>query len=112
MYKFDGRDNASFGEYQDKLRVIFYLHHNAAAEILQGRQRPSRTTIGNDPSNLDAPASLSWNRANNDPFSILLFTTENSAKNTVRRFMGKLRRTDLVMAKQRGQHCEKNMTAD
>ena len=110
--KFDGRDKASFREYQDKLRVILSLHHSAAAEILRGRQRPARTIIGDDPSSLDTAASLSsWNRANNDLFSILFFTAENSANNTVRRFMGKLRRTEWVMAKQRGQHCYKNMTA-
>ena len=75
--KFDGRDKASFREYQDKLRVILSLHHNTAAEILQGRQRPAGTIIGDDPSNLDTAASLSWDRANNDLFNILVFTTEN-----------------------------------
>ena len=47
--KFGGRDKASFREYQYKLRVILSLHHNAAAEILQGLQRPARTIIGDDP---------------------------------------------------------------
>ena len=57
--KFDGRDKASFREYQDKLRVILSLHHNVAAEILQGRQRPARTIVGDDPSSLDTAASHS-----------------------------------------------------
>ena len=87
--KFDGRDKASFREYQDKLRVILSLHHNAAAIFLQRRQRPALTIIGDDPSSLDTAASLSWNRINNDLFSILFITTENSANNTVRCFMGK-----------------------
>ena len=68
--KFDDTDKASCREYQDKLRVILSLHHNAAAEIRQGRQRPARAIIGDDPSSLDTAASLSWNRANNDLFSI------------------------------------------
>ena len=38
--KFDGRDKASFREYQDKLRVILSLHHKAAAKSYKGGKDP------------------------------------------------------------------------
>ncbi|CAN0087519.1 unnamed protein product, partial [Sphacelaria rigidula] len=82
--KFDGGDKASFREFKDKLRVILSLHHSAAAGILQGRQRPRPTVIDDDQPPCDTTTSVAWDRANNDLFSILFFSTEKSANNTVR----------------------------
>ena len=101
--KFDGRDKASFREYQDK-RVILSRHHNAAAEVLQGRERPTRTVIGDDPSNHDT-AQLHWlGIAQTMTCSASCFLLPKNKRTTPLDILrGKHRRMELVIAKQRGQ---------
>ena len=64
---FDGKDNAHFSDYTDKLRV----HRQSVAAILQGDPRP--------PAAQNSTAVATWERANENLFSILFFTTERSA---------------------------------
>ena len=80
---FDGKDKAQFLEYEDRLRVVLSFYRQSVAAILQGETKP---TVAQ---NFTAVAS--WERANENLFSILFFTTERSANNVVKRHIGKTR---------------------
>ena len=77
------KTNTQFLEYKDKLRVSLAFHRQSVAAILQGEPKP--TTEQN------SPAVATWTRANENLFGILFFTTECSAHNAVKKFMGKTR---------------------
>ena len=80
---FDGKDKAHFLDYKDKLRVVLSLHRQSVAAILQGDPKP--------PAAQNSTAVATWERANENLFSILFFTTERSANNVVKKHMGKTR---------------------
>ena len=80
---FDGKDKAHFFNYKDKLCVVLSFHRQSVAAILQGDPKP--------PAAQNSTAVATWERANENLFSILFFTTERSANNVVKTHMGKTR---------------------
>ena len=80
---FDGKDKVHFLDYKDKLQVVLSFHRQSAAAILQGDPKP--------PAAQNSPAVATWERANENLFSILFFTTERSANNVVKKHMGETR---------------------
>ena len=70
-------------DYKDKLRVVLSFHRQSVAAILQGDPKP--------PAAQNSTAVATWERANENLFSILFFTTERSANNVVKKHMGKTR---------------------
>ena len=80
---FDGKDKAHFFYYKDKLCVVLSFHRQSVAAILQGDPKP--------PAAQNSTAVATWERANENLFSILFFTTERSANNVVKKHMGKTR---------------------
>ena len=80
---FDGKDKAHFLDYKDKLRVVLSFHRQSVAAILQGDLKPPDAQI--------STAAATWERSNENLFSILFFTTERSANNVVKKHMGKTR---------------------
>ena len=80
---FDGKDNVQFLEYKDRLRVVLSFYRQSVAAILQGDPKPTAAQ--------NSTAVASWERANENLFSILFFATERSANNAVKRHMGKSR---------------------
>ena len=80
---FDGKDKAHFWGYKNKLRVVLSFHRQSVAAILQGDPKP--------PAAQNSTAVATWERANENLFSILFFTTERSANNVVKKHMGKTR---------------------
>ena len=64
---FDGNDKAHFLDYKDKLRVVLSSHRQSVAAILQGDPKP--------PAAQNSTAVATWERANENLFSILFFTT-------------------------------------
>ena len=79
----DGKDKAQFLEYKDRLRVVLSFYRQSVAAILQG-----------DPKSTAAQsytAVVTWERANESLFSILLFTTERSPNNVVKTHTSKTR---------------------
>ena len=80
--RFDGKDNAQFLEYKDRLRVVSFYRQRVAA-ILQGEPKPTAAR--------NSTAVASRERANENFFSSLFFTTERSTNNVVKRHMGKTR---------------------
>ena len=80
---FDGKDKAHCLDYKDKLRVVLLFHRQSVAAILQGDPKPPAAQI--------STAVETWERANENLFSILFFTTERSANNVVKKHMGKTR---------------------
>ena len=82
--RFDGKDNARFLEYKDRLRVVLSFYRPNVATILQ--DDPKQTAARN-------PTAVTWwERANENLFSMLLFPTERSANNVVERHMCKTRK--------------------
>ena len=77
--RFDGKDKAQFLEYKDRLRVVLAFYRQSVAAILQGEPKPIAAQ--------NSTAVASWERANENLFSILFFTTERSANNVVKRHM-------------------------
>ena len=80
---FDGKDKTHFLDYKDKLRVVLSFHRQSVAAILQGDPKP--------PAAQNSTVVATWERANENLFSILFFTTEHSANNVVKKHMGKTR---------------------
>ena len=70
-------------EYKDRLRVVLSFHRQSIAAILQGDPKPTAAQ--------NSTAVATWERANENLFSILFFTTERSANNVVKKHMGKTR---------------------
>ena len=70
-------------DYKDKLRVVLSFHRQSVAAILQGDPKP--------PAAQNSTAVATWERANENLFSILFFTTERSANNVVKKHIGKTR---------------------
>ena len=81
--RFDGKDKTQFLEYNDRLRVVLSFYRQSVAPILQSDPKPTAAQ--------NSTAVASWERANENLFSILFFTTERSANNVVKRHMGKTR---------------------
>ena len=81
--RFDGKDKAQFLEYKGRLRVVLLFYWQSVAAILHGDPKPTAAQ--------NATAVASWERANENLFSILSFATERSANNVVKRHMGKTR---------------------
>ena len=80
---FDGKDKAYFLDYKDKLCIVLSFHPQSVAAILQGDLK--------SPTAQHSTAVTSWERANENLFSILFFTTERCANNVVKKHMGKTR---------------------
>ena len=74
--RFDCKDKAQFLEYKDRLRVLLSFNRQSVAAILQGEPKPTAAQ--------NSTAVASWERANENLFSILFFTTERSANNVVK----------------------------
>ena len=81
--RFDGKDKAHFLDYKDKLRVVLSFHRQSVAVILQADPKP--------PAAQKFTAVATWERANENLFTILFFTTERFANNVVKKHMGKTR---------------------
>ena len=81
--RFDGKDKTQFLEYKDRLRVVLSFYRQSVAAILQGEPKP---TVAQN-----SAAVASWERANENLFSILFFTTERSVNNVVKRHISKTR---------------------
>ena len=81
--RFDGKYKAQYLEYKDRLRVVLSFYRQSVAAIFQGEPKPTAAQ--------NSTAVASWERANENLFSILFFTTERSANNVVKRHMGKTR---------------------
>ena len=81
--RFNGKDKAQFLEYKDRLRVVLSFYRQSVAAILQGDPKPTAAK--------HSTAVASWERANENIFSILFFPTERSANNVGERQMGKTR---------------------
>ena len=73
MTKFDGKKADDFLEWSSKLRACLSIYNRAIFNILQGKERPS------DTDNSQAAARAACNAANQDLFSILLFSMGGSA---------------------------------
>ena len=69
---FDGTDKAHFWDYKDKLRVVFSFHRQSVAAILQGDSKP--------PAAQNSTVVATWERANENLFSILFFSSRSSCK--------------------------------
>ena len=80
---FDGKDKVNCLDYKDKLRAVLSFHRQSVAAILQGDPKP--------PAAQNSTAVAAWERANENLFSILFFTTERSANNVVKKHTGKTR---------------------
>ena len=80
---FDGKDKAHFFYYKVKLCVVLSFYRQSFAAILQGDPKP--------PAAQNSTVVATWERANENLFSILFFTTERSANNVVKKHMGKTR---------------------
>ena len=70
-------------DYKDRLRVVLSFHRQSVAAILQGDPKP--------PAAQNCTAVATWERTNENLFSILFFTTEHSANKVVKKHMGKTR---------------------
>ena len=81
--RFDGKDKAPCLEYKDKLHVVSSFRRQSVAAILQGDPKP---TVAQN-----STAVATWERANENLFSILFLTTERSASNVVKKYIGKTR---------------------
>ena len=81
--RFDGKDKVHFLEYKDRLRVVLSFHRQSVAAILQGNPKPTAAQ--------NSTAVATWERANENLFSILFFTTERSANNVVKKHLDKTR---------------------
>ena len=81
--RFDGKYKAQCLEYKDRLCVVLSFHRQSVAAILQGDPKPTVAKT--------YTAVATWERANEDLFSILFFTTERSANNVVKQHIGKTR---------------------
>ena len=101
--RFDGNDKAHFFYYKDKLRVVLSFHRQSVAAILQGDPKP--------PAAQNSTAVATWERANENVFSILFFTTERSANNVVKKHVGKTREDGSITDKQNGMPCKRSTTA-
>ena len=80
---FDGKDKTHVLDYKDKLGVVMSFHRPSVAAILQGDPKPPAAQI--------STAVATWERANENLFSIMFFTTERSANNVVKMHLGKTR---------------------
>ena len=80
---FDGKYKAQFLEYENRLRVVLSFYRQSVATILQGEPKPTAAQ--------NSTAVASWERASENLFSILFFTTERSANNIVKRHISKTR---------------------
>ena len=65
--RFDGKDKTQFLEDNDSLRVVLSFYRQSVTVILQGEPKPTAAQ--------NATAVASWERANENLFSILFFTT-------------------------------------
>ena len=81
--RFDGKYKAQFLEYENRLRVVLSFYRQSVATILQGEPKPTAAQ--------NSTAVASWERASENLFSILFFTTERSANNIVKRHISKTR---------------------
>ena len=86
---FAGRNKESFQEYMSKLRVCLSLYSRAVFERFQGKAQPSSALGSTDIATLNVVAEHKWLQANQDLWSVLLFTTSGSANNAVKKFEGK-----------------------
>ena len=80
---FDGKDKAHFLEYKERLRVVLSFRRQSVATLFQGDPKPTAAQ--------HFTAVATWERANENLFSILFFTTKRSANNGVKHHMGKTR---------------------
>ena len=80
--KFNGKKAGDFLKWSSKLRASLSIYNRAIINILQGQKRPSET------GDSQATARAAWDVANQDLFSMLLFSTGDSAFYVVRRFEG------------------------
>ena len=85
--RFDGKDKARFLEYKDRFCVVLSFYRQSDATILQGD--PKQTAAQK------STAVTSWERTNENLFSILFFTTERSANDVVKRHMCKIRKDGI-----------------
>ena len=81
--RFDGKDKAQFLEHKYRLRVVLSFYRQSVAAILQAETKPTAAQ--------NSAAVASWERVNENLFSILFFTSECSAINVVKRHIGKTR---------------------
>ena len=81
--RFDGKYKAQFLEYKYRLRVVLSFYRQSVATILQGDPKPTAAQ--------NYTAVVTWERANESLFSILLFTTKRSPNNVLKPYMGKAR---------------------
>ena len=80
--KFDSEKADDFLEWSSKLLASLSLYNKAIFNILQGQERPSETDDNQD------TARAAWDAANQDLFSMLLFSTGGSMFFIVRKFEG------------------------
>ena len=78
--RFDDKDKAHCLEYKDRLCDVL-LYRQSVAAILQGDPKPTAAQR--------STAVATWERAKENFFSILFFTTERFANNVVKKHMGK-----------------------
>ena len=64
--RFDGKDKAQLLEYKDGLRVVLSFYRQSVAAILWGDPKPTAAQT--------FTAVATWERANENLFSILFFT--------------------------------------
>ena len=100
---FDVKDKTHFLDYKNKLRVVLSFHRQSVAAILQGDPKP--------PGAQTLTAMATWERANENFFSIMFFTTERSANNVVKKHMGKTREDGVVTDKQHRVPWKRSTTA-
>ena len=76
--KIGGRRPGEFLEWESKLPASFSVYNKIISNVLQGQERPSE---------FDADPYITrktWNAANQDLYSVLFFTTADSANFVVR----------------------------
>ena len=81
--RFDDKDKAQFSKYKDRLCAVLSFYRQSVAAILKGDPKPTAAQ--------NSTAVATRERANENLFSILLFTTKRSANNLVTKHMGKTR---------------------
>ena len=83
LTKFDCRRADEFLERDSKLRANLSVYNKTTFNVLQRQERPSEFDADQE------TTRATWDAANQDPYSVIFFTTAGSAFSVVRRFQGK-----------------------
>ena len=109
---FAGRNKATFHEYRSKLRVCLSLYSKPVFDVFQDKVQPPSTLSSADTSTRDVYAERTWTEANQDLWSVLLFSPHPAPPTTpLKHLRASGRKMDRGTDRQRGRLSHKNTTA-